>query len=58
MGDLFRAFQKKHEAVGKTVFQKSLQFYLDAFNAFDEKKIKEALDKELEIMKKEIEQTN
>ena len=58
MGDLFKAFQKKHEENGKTVFKKSLQFYLDALNTFDYKEIKAALDEELDSMKKEIQQTN
>ena len=57
MGDLFKAFQKKHEVDGKTVFKKSLQFYLDALNGFSYKQIKMALDEELESMKKEIQQT-
>ena len=57
MGDLFRAFQKKHEADGKTVFTKTLQFYLDALNSFDYNKIKVALDDEVQKIKKQIDQT-
>ncbi len=54
MADMFKAFQKKHEVDGKTVFKKSLQFYLDALNSFDYKKIQAALEFELENIKNEI----
>ena len=41
---------------GRNVFTKSLQFYLDALNEFDTKKIKAALDDVLQSIKKEIDQ--
>jgi hypothetical protein len=32
MANIFRAFQKKYEGGGRTVFKNSLEFYLDALN--------------------------
>ena len=55
--NIFKAFQKKHEAGGRQVFTKKLDYYLDALK-FDSGKIMAGLDEEIEVMKRLIEQTN
>ena len=35
MVKIFKAFVKKHEADGRTVFIKTLKFYLDSLDEFD-----------------------
>ena len=54
---IFKAFQKKHEAGGRQVFTKKLDYYLDALK-FVSGKTMTGLDEEIEVMKRLIEQTN
>ena len=56
MEDILKVFQNKHEK-RRTVFNKTLDFYLDALSKFDFPKITEALDEEIQALKKEIEKT-
>jgi hypothetical protein len=44
MANIFKAFVKKHEADGRTVFIKSLKFYLDSLDEFDFEKMLSALE--------------
>jgi hypothetical protein len=47
MAHLLKEFEKKHKGVGRPVFLKSLDFYLDSLNKFEFKKILVALDNEI-----------
>ena len=55
--NIFKAYQKKHEAGGKQVFTKTLDYYLDALK-FDYDKVMAGLDDEIKVMKGLIEETN
>ena len=50
---ILKAFQNKHEAGGKPVFTKTPEFYFEALK-FDSSKIMDALDGEIEVMKREL----
>ena len=39
MANIFKAFVKKHQAGGRTVLIKTLEFYLDSLKQFDYQKI-------------------
>ena len=54
---ILREFENKHGAVGKTVFTKTLQFYLDALK-FDPKIIMDGLGQEIEVIKSELKKIN
>ncbi len=51
---LLRNFQNKHGAGGKSVLNKTLQFYLNALK-FDPQIIMAALDNEIEVIQTELE---
>ena len=55
--NIFRAFQKKHEAGGRQVFTKNLEYYLDALR-FDFGTAMTGLDEEIKVMKRLVERTN
>ena len=55
--NILRDFQNKHGAGGKTVFAKTLQFYLDELK-FDPKIIMAALEQEIQVIKNELEKVN
>ena len=57
MANIFKAFVKKHEAGGGAVFIKTLAFYLDSLKGFDYKKILEALDEEIQALKRDMKET-
>ena len=57
MVKIFKAFVKKHEADGRTVFIKTLKFYLDSLDAFDFEKILTALKEEIQASKRAVEET-
>ena len=57
MVKFFKAFVKKHEADGRTVFIKTLKFYLDSLDAFDFEKILTALKEEIQASKRAVEET-
>ena len=57
MANIFKAFVKKHELNGRTVFIKTLQFYLDSLEEFDFAKILAALKEEIKATKRAIEET-
>ena len=52
MVKIFKAFVKKHEADGRTVFIKTLKFYLDSLDEFDFEKILAALKEEIQASKR------
>ena len=56
MAKIFRAFEKKYEVGGRTVFTKTLKFYLDALSQFDLQKIKDGLEEEVRLMKSEMDE--
>ena len=53
----FRAFSQRHEAGGRQVFTKTLNYYVDALQ-FDSGKAMAGLDEEIEVMKSLIDETN
>ena len=55
--NIFRTFQQKHEAGGRQVFTKKLDYYLDALK-FNSETTMDGLDEEIKLMKRLIEQTN
>ena len=57
MAILFKTFVKKHEVNGRTVFIKTLQFYLESLEEFDFGKILEGLEEEIKVTKRQIEET-
>ena len=57
VANIFKAFQQKHEAGGRQVFTKTLNFYLDAFK-FDSNTAMDGLEEEINVMKRLVEQTN
>ncbi len=57
MEQIFKDFVKKHEAVGRSVFRKSLEFYLDSLNKSEYEKVLTALEEEIQELKSEIEES-
>ena len=55
--NIFRAFQKKHEAGSKQVFTKKLDYYLDALK-FDSSIALAGLDEEIMFIQRRIDETN
>ena len=52
---MFKDFAKKHEAAGRAIFLKSLEFYLDSLNKSEFEKVHAALDEEIQALKRDIE---
>ena len=57
MAKIFKAFVKKHETGGRTVFVKTLKFYLDSLDEFDFGKLLAGLEEEIKETKRQIEET-
>ena len=55
--NIFRTFQQKHEAGGRQVFTKKLDYYLDALK-FNSETATDGLDEEIQVMKRMIDQIN
>jgi NADPH-dependent 7-cyano-7-deazaguanine reductase QueF-like protein len=56
MEQMFKDFAKKHEASGRAVFSKSLEFYLDFLNKSEFEKVLAALEEEILALKRDIEE--
>ncbi len=57
MEQMFKDFAKKHEAAGRAVFSKSLEFYLDFLNKYEFEKVLTALNEEIQGLKSNIEES-
>ena len=58
MVSIFSDFVKKHEAGGRPVFIKKINFYLDSLDKHDYKNIRAALKEEIQALKREMEERN
>ena len=57
MAKILSAFQGQHQADGRPVFTKSLEFYLKALK-FESQQILGGLEEEINILKSEMEKLN
>ena len=54
MATIFSAFQDKHQAEGRPVFTKSIEFYLKALK-FESQHILSGLEEEIDLLKRDME---
>jgi hypothetical protein len=57
MEQMFKDFANKHEAAGRAVFRKSLEFYLDSLNKSEFEKVLAVLDDEIHALKRDIDES-
>ena len=57
IANIFKAFVKKHEASRRAVFVKTIDFYLDSLKEFDFRKILAALEEEIQVLKREAQES-